>query len=219
MIKKVKNIKEKNQTLSEREKINYISRWEQRLSYANHKYENEYRLDWLLSLIATGALSVSVKILLDDVSQNNIHFEWFLLVSIFCFSVNLIISLYLFYLGAEAFKFEIERIDKVDVLNEDDPDKKQKESFIIASVNNASVAISKWTKCNLVILSLGLTLWLLFTSFNSDIWQNFRNHHLYHRVLKHKSMDDSKIRTFVEKPEKSKEYSDPVQPRPPLKKG
>ncbi len=48
-----KKILPKKRTFSERERINYISRGEQRLSYTNHKYENEYRMDGLLSLIAT----------------------------------------------------------------------------------------------------------------------------------------------------------------------
>jgi len=164
-----KKILPKNRTFSERERINYISRGEQRLSYINHKYENEYRMDGLLSLIATWALSVSVKIFLDDLLRNNLHFDWFLFLWTICFSFNLVISLYLFYLGSKAFKFEIDRLDRIDKV-QDSSNKKEKEEEILAEINSSSVSIGVWTKRNLIILSLGLFLGLIFLFLNSDLY-------------------------------------------------
>jgi hypothetical protein len=156
----IKKIKETDREF-ELKKLNYVCRGDERLSYINHKYENEYRMDGLLSLISTGALSLGISLLTNSPSDNKMQYELFLLLGIFCFAVNLVISLRSFYLGSQAFNFEIERMDTLEINPKDS---------IVSAPNIFSETANKWTKYNLIILSLGLVLSFIFIFLNTDLY-------------------------------------------------
>lgn len=110
--------KEKLKSLPERdydiEKTNFLNTSQQRQSYLEHKYENEYRRDALISIISTGAIGYLISFI-QKYQELHLHYcKILILWSIVFFWVTLVLSLINFHISSKAFSVEIEKIDNKD---------------------------------------------------------------------------------------------------------